>query len=181
MKLSLPDISHKSIPAIVAALLLALVYCGGVWYVKRLERTVEAQASELSLELTREASMRSLAGFLEELKPDAQRLSSFFVAPDDAVATIERVEGLGDLAGAPVSIGGVRIEGEDPETREGSMITDVAAAGTWREIMRLLALIDTLPFASALENVSLTSGGVAGEDSERQWSLRGTLRVTLRR
>lgn len=181
MKLSPPNISHRDLYTLLAAVLLLAFYLFGVWYIKHLEADVRAQATQLALETTQERSMRSLSGFLAELSLDEGRLSSFFVAPEDAVGLIEQMEELGDLVNAPVSISGVHIEGENTETGEGTMVMNISAEGAWTEVTRLLALLDTFPFASLVDNVTLTRGARSEEESGQVWLLRAVMHVTLRK
>jgi hypothetical protein len=178
MKLSFSNFSNKNVALSLLAALLVALYAFGVWYVKSLANDVRAQAVELSLETTRETSMRSLSGFLADLTGDEKKLSSFFVAPDNAVMMIETIERLGNLVGAPVSISGVRIEEQNQDTGEGTMTMNVSAEGTWREVSELLALLDTFPFASSVDNVTLVQ---IGEEKEQVWSFRAIMSVALRK
>jgi hypothetical protein len=181
MKLAFPHISNKDIPTILITIAFLAAYIFGVWYVRHLEGVVHAQALELAAETRRETSMRSLAGFLAELSSDEDHLSSFFIAPDEAVLMIERVEGLGALVGVPVSISDVRIKDENADTGEGTMVMSISGEGTWRQTTKLIALLDELPSASLIESAMLVRGGKEGEDGQQMWSLRVTLQVFLRR
>jgi hypothetical protein len=179
MKLSLPKPSLKNASITLVTLIVVAVYAGGIWYVGRLEGAVRQQASDLAFEVKREASLRDLGGFLEDVREDAATLASFFVAPEDAVTVIERVEGLGTVAGAPVEISGVRILDEDERTGEGTMVMDVNAVGSWNSVMRLAQLLDTFPFASRIDDMSFRRGAAA-EGGSTMWMFRATMQLTLR-
>lgn len=180
MKLQLSTLSHKNLPTLLIALLFVALYVFGVWYVKHLHGIVNAQATELAAETTREASLHNLGGFLQSLSADQSRLASLFITPAAAVGLIERIEQLGDDVGAIVSISGVTIDDKNAETGEGTMVMNVAAEGSWRKMTQLLALLDTLPFASRVERASFIRSGDT-ESGGAVWSLRAVVHVPLRR
>lgn len=180
MKLSLPKPSLKNASVTLMAMVFAAVYVAGIWYVGRLEDMVRVQASDLAFEVNREASLKDLGGFLEDVEEDAATVASFFVAPEAAVTVIERVESLGDVAGAPVEISGVHIIDEDEQTGEGTMVMDIKAEGSWSKMMMLARLLDTFPFASRIDTMAFRRGAAA-EDGAIVWTLRTTMQLTLRK
>ncbi|MBP9771940.1 MAG: hypothetical protein KBD16_03390 [Candidatus Pacebacteria bacterium] len=172
--------SRKNAVTILIAILFLGAYGAALFYTKRLERDVRTKATELAGEITREASMESLGGFLDELAVDQKRLEGFFVSPDAAVSMIETVEALGTTIGAKISISGVEVVEPNAEG-EGTMIMTINAEGSWREMTRLLALLDTFPFASHTQNASLLRGGSDEGSEARAWSLRSEFHIFLRR
>ncbi len=172
--------SQKNIPTIIAVILFLGLYGGAIFYTKQLEHDVRTRTSELATEVTREASMERLGGFLDELAKDQMRLSDFFVSPKDAVLMIEQVEALGDVVGVPVVISGVSLVDENAETGEGTMVMKIGARGTWRAMSHLLALLDTFPFVSHVESVSLLMSEPEKKGGAPLWSFRGELHLSLR-
>ncbi len=161
-------------------LLFVALYAGGIWYVNRLEATVRVQASELAFEVNREASLKSLGGFLKDVQEDAATIASFFIAPEAAVTVIEGVENLGTVVGAPVKISGVRILDEDETTGEGTMVMDIEAEGSWNKMMTLAGLLDAFPFASKIDVMSFRRGA-SEKDGPTTWTLRTKMQLTLRK
>jgi hypothetical protein len=180
MKITLPKPSLKNASIMLVTILFVALYAGGIWYVHRLETMVRQQASDLAFEVKREASLRNLGGFLEDVQEDAATVASFFIAPEAAVTVIERVENLGSVVGVPVLISGVRILGEDEITGEGTMVMDVAAEGSWNTVLTLAELLDTFPFASKIDAMSIRRGAPE-ENGTTAWTLRATIQLMLRK
>ena len=167
--------------ATTIAIVFAAIYVGALVTLSRSQKAVAAQASELAAEVQREESTQILASLLKDLSEDTSKLDAFFISPEGAVSVIEDIEGLSSVVGASISVADVHIEDENAETGEGTLTMNVSAEGSWRSMRHLLTLLDTLPFQSELTSVTLTL--VSDEDSEAaaQWSLRGLVRVSLRR
>lgn len=180
MRFTLPKPGVKNTTITLVALLCLALYAAGLWYIGHLEREVKQQARDLAFETRREASLRTLGGFLEDVREDSAELSSFFAAPEAAVAVIEQVEGLGDLVGVSVVISGVHIVDEIEDTGEGTLVMDVAAEGPWANVLSLARLLDTFPFASHIDEMSFRRSAPK-EDGTMSWSLRATMYLLLRR
>ncbi len=164
--------------ATTVATLLAGVYIGALIVLSHSQEVVAAQAVELEAEARREKSMHTLSDLLRDLSEYTTKLDSFFISPDGAVSVIEDIEALSSVVSVPVTVSDVHIEDQDAKTGEGTLSMNIAAAGSWRSITHLLVLLDSLPFQSKLESVTLTFED-GGENA--QWSFRGLLTVSLRR
>ncbi len=167
--------------ATTIAIVFAAIYVGALVTLSRSQKAVAAQASELAAEVRREESTQILAALLEDLSGDTSKLDAFFISPDGAVGVIEDIEALSSVIGAPLSVADVRIEDENAETGEGTLSMNVSAEGSWRSTTHLLTLLDTLPFQSELNSVTLTLINDEDSDAAAQWSFRGLVRVSLRR
>jgi hypothetical protein len=166
--------------AIALTIALASIYVGALIMLSRSQKDLAAQAAELAAEVRREESMQTLGGLLRDLSADTMKLDAFFVAPEGAVGVIEEIEALSLVVGVPISVADVRIQDQDPATGEGVLSMDVAAAGSWRSMTHLLALLDALPFQSELDSATLTLISTE-EEASAPWSFRALLLVPLRR
>lgn len=165
----------------LVAVLLAGIYVGALVFLSRTQKAVASQAAEIAGEARREGSMHALSDLLKDLSGETSKLDAFFISPDGAVGVIEDIETLSSIVGAPVSVSDVRIEDQNAKTGEGTLLMNVAASGSWRSVTHLLALLDALPFQSELGSATLTLVDADNEDSDARWSLRGLLKVSLRR
>lgn len=165
----------------LVAVLLAGIYVGALVVLSRTQKAVASQVAELAGDVQREESMQALSGLLEDLSGETATLDAFFVSPDGAVGVIEDIEALSSTVGASIGVSDVHIEEADTTTGEGTLLMNVTASGSWRSMTHLLVLLDALPFQSELESATLTLVGDESEDTSAQWSLRGLLKVSLRR
>ncbi len=180
MKLSLHIPSGKTAFTFLVMLVCVALYASGMWYIHHLKTLVGEKASQLATETTRETSLRHAGGFLSEIGSETAALDSFFVTPEDKVTAIEEAEGLGTSLGVPVKISNARIVGAD-EAGEGIMLFDLSAEGSWATVTDLAALLDTFPYASKIDEMTLDKIAAASEETPSKWRLRTTMQLWLRK
>ncbi len=158
------------------ALVLVVGYGVAVWFVSSQTARIEEQAKELQGEIRREESLRKLGGFLNDLSDEQEALRSYVVSPAETVTSIEQIEKLADVIGAPITIDGVRLE-EVGNDGEGELRMIVSSEGSWKKMIQLVSLLDTLPFASIIDDVNLVA---VGDEKKPQWILRASLHTMIR-
>lgn len=160
--------------------LLISAYVVAVVVTRRQYAHIQTTQEELLMQIQLERRVRDTAGTLAELSEERAGVKEFFRTPEDIIAIIEELEGFGTYVGTPVAVLQVQIEDEDPETREGVFVVNVMSEGSWRSISHLLSLLDSLPYQSSLSQVTLDTSGVNEETPQPRWSLRATVRITLK-
>ncbi len=162
-------------------LFLAIVlglYIAANMFIRRTVHTIEARSEELAVQVKREELSRNSANLLKGLSKETEELSTFFVHPDGTVALIERIENLGAFVGSTITIGDVSLVPVSEGSDEGMMTMRIESSGSWQEMLHLLSLLDTLPFESEVDVLTLQ---VVGEgEGGTTWGLRATLRVSIR-
>lgn len=167
------------ITAFFCAVLIG-AYAVAVVTTRRQYAHIQATQEELLIQIQLERRVRDTAGTLAELSGEREGVKKFFRTPQDIITIIEELEGFGVYVGAPVAVLQVQVENEDPQTREGVLVVNVMSEGSWRSISHLLSLLDSLPYQSALSQVTLDTSGVDEDTPEPRWALRAAVRITLR-
>ncbi|MCX6716201.1 MAG: hypothetical protein NT077_04295 [Candidatus Taylorbacteria bacterium] len=101
-----------------------------------------------------------------------ERLSSFFVPAENAVAAIQAIESIGDSSGASVTISSIKTSApSDTKERIGQVTASVVISGSWGDVMQALELFETLQYQNDIKNVSLNYAGQADGSSGggRNW------------
>lgn len=122
---------------------------------------------------SREQSMRSLRQLITDTEQERTTLSQYSVGSDGAASLIELLERDARGLGISFAIGGVSV---DP--KEGPFDTlkvSMQASGSFSAVMRLLALIETIPYASTVEAITLQ------REENGQWGGTFSIGVLMRK
>lgn len=173
-----------SITVFVCALYAYMHYSIGV----SLERALAAREAVKNEQIYKEQKAK-LTSLYDETTHDRGQLASFFVADDQKVAFIEKIELLGDTTQAKVVLSGIVADdlATNPPGTLGRISVHVDAMGSWSSIMRVLKLAETLPYKSSVSGVRVdVTGGSSDEkgtkESKREWRLTFVLEtVSIRR
>lgn len=148
---------------------------------QRLYEQITTIQEELLLQIQLERRVRDTAGTLAELSHERTLAQTYFKTPEDVITIIEEIEGFSDVVGAPVTVLQVHVEEENPETREGVLVVNVFAEGSWASISHLLSLLDSLPYQAFIKQATLDTSGTDTETPRPVWSLRAALSITLKK
>ena len=137
---------------------------------------VSALQIEIAQQEVREARAQDTGKFIEDIRDDGEVVHSFFVSRNSVVTAIETLENLEDVTGARVTIS--QVDAVD-QTKEipGKLMIGLSGSGTWKQISRLLALLETLPFHSNVTYVTLTTS--PSPEGSATWSLQVRLEAQL--
>lgn len=104
------------------------------------------------------------------------KLPSFFVPADDAVAFIQAIESVGNVTGAPISISSITSDNTERSTpgTVGKISAQVSTTGSWQAVMRSLELVESLPYKSDINHVTMSIVDIVddkGTGSRSAWVL----------
>jgi hypothetical protein len=182
---------HGHIFLLIFAFSVAVFVTGLYFYMYRSIGSLMAKTSTLrSAAAAGAVNKERERSFLEAYEATAskwQKLPDFFVSADRPVDFIEAIEALGGQSGAKVSL--VSIDASEPNITavgtKGTIRAHVSAQGSWQEVMRTLALVETLPYQISINNYRAVLGGTSGaemavvnnkeanikKESKRNWNL----------
>lgn len=170
----------RFVALVLFCLLLTGVYVFVVTTTQKKYEHIKTVQEELMLQIQLERRARDTAGVLTGLADERSNIQTYFKSPDEIISIIEEIEGFESVVGIPVTVVQIHVENEDVESREGILVISVFAEGKWKSITHLLSMLDSLPYQSSFSQVTLDTSGTGGERGDPVWSLRGTLRITLK-
>ncbi len=140
---------------IVGALIFAVfsvVYGYVIYIVFDTNREVGVLEESVNIEARREEHLRSLKNVLLDTESERAKLNELFLADNNIVQFIERIERLGLLTGVSLDTRSVGIQkaGGDGDVYEWLKIS-VSVRGSWSELYHFLSLIENLPVAVFLD------------------------------
>lgn len=142
------------------------------------EKAITAQQAAKD-EQARKNHKDSLTAIYTDTADGRAGLTSYFVADDQKVKFIERIESLGDATQADVIISDIVADDltASPAGTFGRISMRIDATGSWSSIMRLLRLAETIPYKSTVSAVRIGSSGTGAstQESKRSWRLTFTL------
>jgi len=168
--------------AIATALFMAALY-GYVWH--RISLSVsqtETARAALSVEQDTKSDEQRLQQEYATSAAGRSRLDGLFIPADDAVTFIETVEGFGKVSGSPVTLSAITADPLTgaPAGTVGTVSAQVVTQGSWASVMKTLDLAESMPYASAVDNIRLdTSVPADSRATARIWSLSFDLRALL--
>lgn len=126
---------------------------------------------ELSGESNKEANLRLLKKSINDTEEARVKIASRFVSEDGIVSFIEKVESLGEISRAHVTIRSVSVEGEKNDILK----LELSAGGSFSEVFHFLTLVENLPFKVVLEKTSMLK--LPKEKGDNKWEAMLTLDV----
>ncbi len=112
--------------------------------------------------------IQGLLRALEDTEKEREKLSEYFAAKTSAVAFIEQIEKLGKNAGVDLSVSSV----SDGAKGGGAIELAFSATGSFSDMYRLIALIESIPYKVMLKKVDIQRMNDSGA-----W--KGNFTVTL--
>lgn len=162
--------------AIIAGLVLIVSAAVPAYLMARTARAMQYIADvegQIGSARSREAAERSLRQLVADTEAERAALRSHSLAQGSAAALIELLERDARSAGIAFEIGGVSV---DPKDGPFDVLkVSMRGQGSFTAVMRLLSLIETIPYASTVEAAALERG-VNG-----RWSGTFTLGVLIRK
>lgn len=122
---------------------------------------------------SREQAERSLRQLVADTEAERAELRSHSLEQGSAAALIELLERDARGTGIAFSIGGVAV---DPKDGPFDVLkVSMRGQGSFSAVMRLLSLIETIPYASTVESVALE------REMDGRWSATFTIGVLMRK
>lgn len=183
-------IHHRNhIALLIIAIAITLVVCALYAYMRyaigsSLSRAAEARIAAQN-EQTYQSQRQNLMGLYNDTQNNRAKLAGFFVADDQKVTFIEKIESFGATTQAKVVLGGIVADdlATSPVGTLGRMSMHVDATGSWSSVMRVLKMAETLPYKSSVTGVRVDVASAGeGKDAKRQWHVSFMLdAVSIRR
>lgn len=104
--------------------------------------------------------------FFKDSGADIKKLSGFFVESNNVVKFVEYVENLGTLSKTNLSISTIVNEGETGDGKNGfKILMSIKALGQWSGVMKLISLIENMPYKIEIKNVELS----VSDPKKKEW------------
>lgn len=172
--------NKKTWALVVLGGLIVLVLAGVlflVWYIDRIGGELVALEEEVMIQTIREQQADAVGNFLEDIANEENTVASFFVHKDNVLHAIQTLESLGTAIGEPVSLAQVEVIDQTPQT-PGVLSVRLSSAGSWSAMMRLLSLLEHLPFHAEISQAALGTGSGTSAEPAR-WSLQVLITAAL--
>lgn len=155
----------KPLTALILAAILFIATAGFYFFFYSAIRASQEDVARLE-EGMREAQARErLNRTLEILVRDTEKeratLAQHFVSADGVVGFIEYLEGLGRRAGATVKVGAIDVGESFLATRLDHLTLTISASGSFASVARFVSLLETLPYISVIDEMSLEKRAAA--------------------
>lgn len=178
----------KRITLIVwSAVALSLVaWTGVVMFALAIQSQKDASFSHVTdadAALARESAALRLHALSRDTKDARAQLDELVQA--DFLAIADTIEGVGKISGVKIKIGGAAPEsGQQPQALNSPALNAVdfvvEAEGSFAKLMHTVALFETLPVLSSIQNLELERVSVsseAGASKKAAWRLSGRIKV----
>lgn len=128
----------------------------GVLFVYVQEQTARMRNLQraVSVEETRASLLQSVQSGLEGTQSQRQQLTQLLVADTAVIDYINTVEGIRNTTGASISVESVK-DVSDQYTAVGALSLSVTARGSWQEVIRTLAILETMPRVMFIEQARI--------------------------
>ena len=145
---------HFKIPALAVLVILniaaVLIYVVGIKMINARAEKSDGLNEDLMVAQQRELTLHKLSRVLSENTAYAKKIDGYFVSADGAVALIERLESIGKIAGADLKIVTVGVSPLSGGILFETIEIRFNADGEWKNLLRLMKLIETEPLAIEL-------------------------------
>lgn len=158
--------SANVIRALAVVLVVNGIFAGGWWYlylhVTRASAEAVRLAEAISVAEAKQDNIRTLTVFLSDIEQDRAKISSAFVDRETLVEFIKHIERL--AADASVEL---TIESASLPQKAGSLPSfRVRALGSFGNLYRLLAFLETTPYHIVLDDVRFSAGS-----EQKSWTM----------
>lgn len=163
----------NAIKNIVFLVILNLIVFGASFYlfasIKSIDKNVSARLIQIESAADTEESLRSIKNLMNDTKKEREQIAGFFVQPNGTVDFIETVESLGRIAGIKLETESVGVEALKNKTVSSTELfrLSLRTEGSWGDTIRLLSLLENIPYKISFESVKLEKISV-GSDSDRE-------------
>jgi hypothetical protein len=155
---------HSHLPLLIAAVAVTIFVGALYWYMFNTMSVsvVRAGAARdvVATEQHDQAQAKTLATTVSTTMSDRGRLPDLFISSDDIVSFITSIESLGPQTNTKVVLTSIDAD-QTASAAAGSVAhakAHVEASGSWPGVMRLLGLVERLPYASNINHVRFDAG-----------------------
>lgn len=145
----------------ITTLLIALGACVAVvagtllfFEIKKTNERISVLQNQLDIEVRQDQRLRSMKQLLADLDGELKMIDTYFIAPDGVVGFLEEFESFARVSNASLEVSSVGVAGEAGLPFE-RLRVEFASQGSWTSLMRLVSLLETLPFGITIERSQL--------------------------
>lgn len=175
--------TNHMITLTISVLLLIIVISGYIYMRNIVDNYVSQVIAANDLAASRDASRVESSGLVVEYNDTAQKradLAKRLIPEKNIVNLIENLESLDNSTGSKVSIVSINTSPLD-------VTIHASSEGPWGSVMKALSLVETLPYASSVDSVNLstsvlensTTKGTVGGVYRHSWTLDFVLHAGL--
>ena len=124
---------------IILNILLFGVYGYAFYTMKIKNEEASLVSEELNEYLSKEGTINLLKISVKDTAEERGKIGAYFVSRDDIPDFARQIESLGNMSGTDLTITGLR-------TDDGVLFFDISSDGTFRNVMQLVSLVESLPF-----------------------------------
>ncbi len=157
----------------------ALILLGAWIFIIFKSYSYKGQIATISQELKTKSSenvyLTSLKTTLREAKSEAESIDKRFVSEEEVPSFITMLEDKASDLGVKVDFGSINLE--EGEILDGKLKLQISGSGTWENVMNFIVLLDSLPYASTIEEMRLHNPSAMSEtgDVTGEWKFNVNL------
>lgn len=151
-------VSYKTKRILIINLILLIMICCGLFLAYRFIDQTRTEVGGMVNQVKRSED-QSVAivvnRALEQLREYDTVLDTFFVEQEDAVKFVEQIESLARNVDVTLSITKLKLEESKNKGSFGQILLDLKIKGSWTNVMNFIMLIENMPKAITIQNVSM--------------------------
>lgn len=170
----------RTVQYAIAALVFFLIafagYAGLFYLIRTGNEEISIMRAQVEQEVNREQRLIGFQSIIRDTELERSELDTYFIGRDGVVSFLELLESFGDTANVSVEVSTVEVvterrvttqngkEVELPPPAVESLQVIVSVGGSFEEVFHYLTLLETMPFHTAINSVSIErarSEGVA--------------------
>jgi anaerobic C4-dicarboxylate transporter len=179
---------HSHIALLMIALSITIFVCALYGYMQfaigsSLDRALAAREA-VKNEQVYKSQKQNLNTLYNDTASSRAKLGSFFVADDQKVAFIEKIESLDVATGAKITLSNIVADdlATSPVGTLGRVSLRVDASGSWSSVMRVLRLVETLPYKTTVSAVRVDVVAGDSKSAHTEWRVTFALdSISIRR
>lgn len=170
--------TYTSISVLFAVIALT---CAVAWiYIVResYSMKIEIATTETNIEnsTTRNEYLSSLKNVLENSKTDLALIDGKFISKDEIPGLIDLIDGKAQDLGVTLSVGSLNFD-ETATTFPRELKIHATGSGAWGSDIKFISYLESLPYASKINNLMLTAQKGVSKDGSNSWNFSADIIV----
>ena len=143
------------------------------------KRQIATISKELDTKSSQDSYLTSLKNTLRDSKVEMDSIDKRFVMKEGVPAFITMLENKAAELGVKVDFGSINIE--EGEILDGTLKLQIAGSGTWTAVTNFIVALDSLPYASTIEEMRIYNPSAMSEKAEitSEWKFNVNLKQYL--
>jgi Tfp pilus assembly protein PilO len=165
---------------------IALFLLGAWAFIAYKSFSYKSQIATISEEIRSKSSedsyLISLRSTLREAKDEAETIERRFISEENVPAFITMLEEKAASFGVKVDFSGINVKKSEEEALlEGVLALQMTGSGTWSAVTAFIVSLDSLPYATTIEEIRVSNPTVASETAEpaADWKFNVSLKQYL--